>query len=189
MNNFDIWLIAIGLAMDCTTVSITSGMILKKIIWKSIIRMAFFFGLFQAIMPLIGWLSTNYFSRQIEEFDHWIAFLFLVLIGGKMIKDAFTKEDEENTFNPNSMKVILTLAVATSIDALAIGVSFSCLGMNSISQILSPIVIIGFVSFVLSILGFILGACFGSRINFKTELLGGIVLIIIGVKILIQHLT
>ena len=189
MNNFDIWLLAIGLAMDCTTVSMTSGIIQKKIVWRSILRMAFFFGLFQAIMPLIGWLSTNYFNRQIESFDHWIAFFLLALVGGKMLKDAFSKEEECNSFNPNSIKVIITLAIATSIDALAIGISFSCLGMNTISYILYPIAVIGFVSFVLSIAGNILGVFFGSKINLRAELLGGIVLLAIGIKILIQHLN
>ena len=106
-----------------------------------------------------------------------------------MLKDAFSKEEECNSFNPNSIKVIITLAIATSIDALAIGISFSCLGMNMISDILYPIAVIGFVSFALSIVGNILGVFFGSKINLRAELLGGIVLLAIGIKILIQHLN
>lgn len=188
MNSFEIWLLAIGLAMDCFTVSITSGIILKKIIWKSVLKMAFFFGLFQALMPLIGWVSTNYFNREVEDFDHWIAFLLLAFIGGKMVKESFSKEEDKKAFNPGSMKVILTLSVATSIDALAVGISFACLDMNSFSDIISPITIIGFVSFIFSIIGNIIGAYFGSKVNLKAELLGGIVLLVIGFKILIQHL-
>lgn len=188
MNNLEIWLLAIGLAMDCFTVSITSGLILKKIDWKAILTMAFFFGLFQAVMPLIGWFSTNHFNSLIEDFDHWIAFLLLAFIGGKMIKESFEQDDDKRCFNPRSLKVVLTLSVATSIDALAIGISFACLGMNTLTQILYPILIIGLVSFIFSIAGNIIGTYFGSKVNLKAELLGGIVLLIIGFKILIQHL-
>ena len=187
MNNLEIWLIAIGLAMDCFTVSIASGIILKRSIWSVILKMAFFFGLFQAIMPLIGWLSTNHFNSLIEDFDHWIAFLLLAFIGGKMIKESLC-EDDKKSFNPRSLKVILTLSVATSIDALAIGISFACLGMSTISSILYPIAVIGFASFLFSITGNLIGIYFGSKTDIKAELWGGIVLLIIGFKILIQHI-
>ncbi len=188
MSTLEIWLLAISLAMDCFTVSITSGIILKKKCWSTILKMAFFFGLFQAIMPLIGWFCTNNFNKLIESFDHWIAFILLALIGGKMIKESFCQEEEKRCFNPCSLKVILTLAVATSIDALAVGISFVCIGMNTISSIITPVIIIGIVSFAASIIGNLIGIYFGNRFKIKTELIGGIILIIIGLKILFQHL-
>lgn len=188
MNTIEIWLIAVGLAMDCLAVSITSGIILKKTEWKTMLTMAFFFGFFQFLMPLLGWLAASRFSYLIQNIDHWIAFGLLLFLGGKMILEGFKKEDCKGNFNPASLKVVLTLAIATSIDALAVGISFACLGMVTFQSILSPILIIGFVSFVISLLGLLCGIYCGCRHNLRMEIWGGIILIIIGFKILVEHL-
>lgn len=188
MNNLEIWLIAISLAMDCLAVSITSGIILKKINWRAMLIMAFFFGFFQSLMPFLGWLGASRFSGLIECVDHWIAFFLLLILGGKMIIESFKKEDCKGDFNPGSLKVVFTLAIATSIDALAVGVSFAFLGMRTIESILSPILIFGLVSFIMSVLGLLFGIFFGCKCNLKIELWGGLILIIIGTKILIEHL-
>lgn len=187
MSNFEIWLLAVSLAMDCFSVSITSGIILRRICWHTFITLAFFFGLFQALMPLIGWFSASRFYQHIERFDHWIAFGLLLILGIRMIKESF-KDEEEHHFNPTRLPVILTLSVATSIDALAIGISFACIGMTTWKDIVSPIIIIGLVSFLFSIAGCLIGVGFGKRINLRAELWAGIILIGIGVKILVEHL-
>lgn len=188
MNSFEILLIAIGLAMDCLAVSIASGIIIKKVEWRTMLTMAFFFGLFQAAMPFVGWLFASRFSHLIESVDHWIAFLLLLFLGGKMIIESFKEDDCKKDFNPASLKVVLALAVATSIDALAVGVSFAFLGMSTIDAILMPISIIGLVSFIISLCGLLFGIFFGCRHNMRVELWGGLILIIIGCKILIEHL-
>ena len=190
MTESDICLLAIGLAMDCLAVSIASGIILKRIQWRPMLVMAFFFGLFQAIMPLLGWLGASTFSHLIESVDHWIAFAILAFLGGRMIKESFKEEDCCQRFNPASLKVVITMAIATSIDALAIGVSFAFLGIKSCSSILYPVGIIGFVSFLIFLIGLIFGIRFGCGIarKLRAELWGGIILILIGTKILIEHL-
>ena len=190
MTGLEIWLLAIGLAMDCFAVSIASGIILKRIQWKPMLVMAFAFGFFQAAMPFIGWMFAKSFSHLIESIDHWIAFSILAFLGGRMIWESFKEEEECRLFNPASLKVVLTMAVATSIDALAVGISFAFLGVQSYSEILSPILIIGFVSFVLSLIGLVFGIQCGCGLarKLKAELWGGIILVIIGVKILIEHL-
>ena len=190
MTGLEIWLLAIGLAMDCLAVSIASGIILKRIQWRPMLVMAIFFGLFQAIMPLLGWLGASTFSHLIESVDHWIAFAILAFLGGRMIKESFKEEDCCQRFNPASLKVVITMAIATSIDALAIGVSFAFLGIKSCSSILYPVGIIGFVSFLMSLIGLIFGIRFGCGIarKLRAELWGGIILILIGTKILIEHL-
>lgn len=190
MSGLKIWLIALGLAMDCFAVSIASGIILKKTVWRTMFTMALLFGLFQGGMPLLGWLLAHSFSQYITQIDHWIAFGILMILGIKMIYESF-KHEEEKSFDPSKLKVILTLAVATSIDAMAIGVSFSCLGIDSIKEMMMPSLIIGFVSFVMSILGLLIGIKFGNRFAKKihAEFWGGIILIIIGIKILTEHLS
>ena len=116
MNTLEIWLLAISLAMDCFTVSITSGIIMRRICRRTFFVMAFFFGLFQAVMPLIGWFCASRFSHLIKDYDHWIAFGLLAFLGGRMIKEGFSNDDK-CCFDPTRLKVVLTLAVATSIDA------------------------------------------------------------------------
>ena len=189
MSNIEIWLLAISLAMDCFTVSITGGIIIRSICWRTCLTMAFFFGLFQALMPLIGWYGASHFSHLIGQFDHWIAFALLAFLGIRMIKEGLTN-DEKCCFDPHKLKVILTLAVATSIDALAVGISFAFVGMNTFMDILQPILIIGFVSFLLSIVGHLFGVSFGKLVQkLYPEVLAGIILIGIGIKILIEHLS
>ena len=202
MSLLDIIFLAIALAMDCFTVSIVSGVIDQGDRSRDTLhrrdhgpvpliylRMALFFGLFQALMPLMGWLGISLFSHYIEAIDHWIAFALLAFIGGKMIWESFGPEEEQH-FNPRKLRTQLLLAIATSIDALAVGISFACTGYDALSQLALPIAIIGLVSFLFSILGFCLGHHFGGAITrrLKPELLGGIILVGIGVKILVSHI-
>lgn len=151
---------------------------------------AFFFGLFQALMPVAGWAATTRFSHYLEAVDHWIAFGLLAFIGIRMIADAF-KADEDKSMNPRSLRTQLLLAVATSIDALAIGISYACTGYDSLSSIAVQVLVIGLVSFLMSLLGFGIGVRFGDAVvrKLRPELLGGVILIGIGIKILIEHLT
>lgn len=190
MTNLDIWLLAIGLAMDCFAVSIASGIIMKSIRLRPMLSMAFAFGFFQALMPLLGWIGASFFSHLIEDWDHWIAFAILAFLGGRMVCESFKDEECRHEFDPTNLNVLLTLAVATSIDALAVGISFAFLGTYSIYTILPPIGIIGLVSFVLSLAGLMFGICFGHGLarKLRAELWGGIILIAIGTKILIEHL-
>ncbi len=174
--------------MDCFTVSVTSGIILHKIQWNILLKMAFFFGLFQAAMPLLGWLGISLFSDSIKAYDHWIAFGLLFYIGIHMVREHFDKE-KTCCFDPTQLKVILMLAVATSIDAFAVGISFGVTGFNTLVSLIFPLITIGITSFILSIAGGLIGACFGRKYHFYSELFGGIILIGIGLKILISHLV
>jgi len=195
MNLLDIILLAVALAMDCLAVSVVSGVIgasgshgySRPFGWLEV-RMAFLFGFFQAAMPLLGWLGMSCFRAQIEAYDHWIAFALLVFIGGNMIRESFGSE--ELHFNPRSLRTQLLLAVATSIDALAVGISFACIGYGRLAQLAFPLVMIGLVSFVFSVAGVQLGIRFGRAITrrFRPGLLGGVILILIGIKILVSHL-
>ncbi len=189
MTILDILLIAVALAMDCFTVSMVSGVMTRKMFWGRNLRMAFLFGFFQAAMPFIGWIAIHYFQSSVEAYDHWIAFGLLLLIGGKMILDAF-KEEDEATFNPLNLGTQLTLAIATSIDALAVGISFACSGYGTVQSLILPLAVIGLVSFIFSIAGLLLGVRFGGAVarRFKPEIIGGVILIAIGVKILLEHL-
>ncbi len=202
MNLLDIILLAVALAMDCFTVSIVSGVIdhgdwhndsseakIRVPVPVIYLRMAFLFGLFQALMPLLGWLGISHFQTYMEAYDHWIAFGLLGFIGGKMIWESFGDE-EDHHFNPSKLRTQLLLAVATSIDALAVGISFACTGFTMLSQLTMPLLIIGLVSFLFSIVGYHLGRRFGKTITrrLKPELFGGIILVLIGLKILLSHL-
>lgn len=181
-------MIAISLAMDCLAVSITNGIILKRIKWNTMLFTALSFGSFQAIMPFVGWLGASTFSHLIKNVDHWIAFSLLLFLGGKMIIEGLKEENCKHDYNPSNPKVIFALSIATSIDALAVGITFAFLGMGTIAPILSPIFAIGFTSFILSFFGLLFGIYFGCRYNLRMELWGGIILIMIGTKILIEHL-
>ena len=207
MSLIDIILLAVALAMDCLTVSIVSGVLVytvdslqftddyingsERLASKSTVnlRMAFFFGLFQAMMPLIGWLGISHFQQYMEAYDHWIAFSLLAFIGGRMVWESLHPEEEQH-FNPRRLRTQLLLAVATSIDALAVGISFACTGYTSVGQLTLPLIIIGAVSFLFSLIGYQVGARFGKSASqrLKPELLGGVILILIGVKILASHL-
>lgn len=190
MSLIDITFLALALAMDCFTVSIVSGVIIRKYILSVILRMAVLFGLFQAMMPFIGWLGTSYFSHYLESVDHWIAFGLLAFLGGKMIKDSFGSEEEAH-FDPSKLTSQLLFAVATSIDALAVGISFACLGYKNIEQLTLPLIVIGVCSFVMSILGNVLGVVCGKSIvkRLKPEFIGGVILLLIGFRILYEHIS
>lgn len=190
MSNIEALVLAFALAMDCFAVSIAAGVILGCVKWRPMLLMALSFGLFQALNPVIGWVGTDYCRHLIESVDHWIAFAILAFLGGRMIVESF-KDEEDRNFNPESLKVILTMAIATSIDAFAVGISFSCMGILSFAHLLYPIVVIGLVSLMLSLAGLFLGVKFGKRYSqrIRAEMWGGIILIIIGVKVLIEHLA
>jgi putative Mn2+ efflux pump MntP len=186
MNLLDIILLSIALAMDCFTVSIVSGFILRRREWRIILWMSVLFGVFQALMPLLGWFGMALFSQYVESYGHVIAFLMLAFIGGKMIYESFG-EEEKQTFNPRKLVTQLFLAVATSIDAMAVGVSFSAVGYSHISSLWMPLVWIGAFSFLFGVAGNLVGVKFGAvvRGSIKPELLGGIILLGIGVKVLL----
>ena len=188
MTNIELFLLGISLAMDCFSVSIASGFFLHKTDWPLFIKMAFFFGLFQGLMPLIGWLGACQFYHYMESIDHWIAFGLLGFIGIRMIMESLSNE-EKSRFNPRKFKVLLMLSIATSIDALAIGISLPFTGVQSCGSILSAILIIGLVTFFMSLAGCYIGVFCGRRLPFKVEFLGGIILIAIGCNILIEHLN
>jgi putative Mn2+ efflux pump MntP len=184
MDLLTIFIIALGLSMDALAVSLASGCAAKKIELHSALRMAFFFGFFQMLMPVLGWLAGLGFKRSIASFDHWLAFGLLLLIGIKMIREARRPGDCRSRSDAPGLAVLLGLAVATSIDALAVGLSFSLLAVD----IIAPVLVIGLVTFILSFLGVLAGHKFGSLIAGKVEILGGLILIAIGSKILLEHL-
>ena len=179
--------IGIALAVDCLTVSLATGITHKAINKKYALAMSLSFGLFQAIMPVIGWQATVFFDKFIQEVDHWIAFALLSYIGWKMLCN---KDDNtNNSSHKNSILLILSLSIATSIDALAIGITFACVGYKTIESILIPIFIIGLISFIFAISGYTIGAIIGEKAKIPIEKYGGIILIIIGLKILIEHMV
>ena len=187
LNSVTLFSIALGVSMDAFAVAITSGIIINKVKLKNALKIGFFFGFFQAMMPLIGWGAGIGFHRYIEKFDHWVAFALLAIIGGKMIYESL-KEDEdegEKNKNPLQLKVLLFLAIATSIDALAVGISFAFLEVPIASSALT----IGIITFILSFLGVLIGKNSGQLLRGKAEIVGGVVLTFIGIKILFDHLN
>lgn len=184
MEILTIFFLAVGLSFDSFAVSVCSGLNLPKIRFFQAAKIAIFLALFQAFMPLIGWLVGNSIKSLIEPVDHWIAFGLLSLIGGKMIIESFINSEEREIKNPLHIKVILLLSLATSIDALAVGFSFATL----LDRILIAVFIIGTVTFIASMLGILLGKKTGPKTNRYAEILGGLILIIIGSKIMIEHL-
>jgi putative Mn2+ efflux pump MntP len=186
MSLLEIVLIAVGLAMDAFAVSITLGLSTKKPKLTEIIIPGVYFGFFQSLMPMIGYFAGIYFANKIERLDHWIAFILLGLIGGKMIKDSFSKEHGEENTDRNTFGFIkmFVLAVATSIDALAIGVTFAIFKVN----IYTAILITGIITFFIAMCGVVIGNIFGTKFRSKAEFIGGAVLIMIGVKIIIEHM-
>lgn len=190
MTHIEVWLMALALAMDCFAVSIASGILFKRVFWKPMLVMAFLFGFFQALNPFLGWWGTDLCRSLIESVDHWLAFGILGFLGVRMIVESF-KEEEHKRFNPRSYKVIFTLAIATSIDALAVGISFSCMGYHTVASLCYPLAIIFLVSFVLTIVGLGLGLKFGNGFakKLRAEMWGGIILLLIGTRVLIEHLT
>lgn len=182
----ELFFIALGLSMDAFAVALCKGLNMRVYNKKYSFLIAAFFGSFQALMPLIGWLLGTQFARYIRDFDHWVAFLLLAFIGGKMVYDSFKKDDcccekKEEAFN---FRELLMLSVATSIDALAAGVTFAFFKVN----IFGAVLLIGAVTFILSASGVAIGNRFGIRYKNKAELIGGLALIIMGIKILLEHL-
>ncbi len=182
---FTICGIAVGLAMDAFAVSIVSGSVFKGLQIKHALRMALFFGVFQAIMPLIGYAAGNMFAGYIAACDHWIAFVLLGVVGSKMIYESFKfRKVGEKPKNPSNLTVLLMLSIATSIDALAVGITLSVIT----TSIMAAVMVIGIITFVMSYGGFELGKRIGHFFENKIEVIGGLILIGIGIKILITHL-
>jgi len=180
----EIILIALGLSMDAFAVSITLGLSVKKPKIKEFVIPGVYFGLFQMIMPFIGYFAGTYFAQKIQDADHWIAFALLGLIGGRMIKESFSKEKTTTNDNPFQFAKMLLLAIATSIDALAVGITFAFLNID----IWQSVIIIGVVTFCMSMCGVKIGNVFGTKFKSKAEFIGGSTLVILGVKILVEHL-
>ena len=184
MGLLEIILIAIGLSMDTFAVSISLGLSIKKPKLKEMLIPGIYFGLFQMLMPLIGFLAAVSFVDKIQHLDHWIAFILLGFIGGKMIKESFSSDTEKVNGNPFLFSKMLLLAIATSIDALAVGITFAFFEINLFMTVL----IIGLTTFGLSVLGMKIGNMVGAKFKSKAEFLGGVILILLGLKILIEHL-
>ena len=189
MTIAELLLLSVALAMDCFTVSIVNGVIVARRQWTTILSTALLFGLFQALMPLFGWMATSHFARYIEDYDHWVAFGLLAFLGLRMIKESGEPE-EEHHLDPTHLSTQLLQAVATSIDALAVGISMAVTGYMSAASLLWPLAIIGIGSLLFSVAGFLLGLRFGSSIRrrLRPELFGGLILLFIGIRILITHL-
>ena len=185
MSFIEIFLVGIGLSMDAFAVAVTNGITCIGIRPKSIIKVGFFFGLFQALMPTIGFFLGMLFADFVKNVDHWIAFLLLFFIGGKMLYDVFFGKEEEESCTI-ATKALLMQAVATSIDALAVGIGFSVL--EGEFNIWSSASVIGITTFVLSIIGVFLGKYVGGKLGKYAQIAGGLILISIGAKILIEHL-
>ena len=184
MGFLSVLLIAVGLSMDAFAVAVCKGLKMRKIDYGKTLLIGFFFGGFQALMPLIGWLVGIKFQKHIESFDHWIAFILLAVIGGKMIYDSL-KQDDEDISGSFSVYELFILAIATSIDALAVGVAF---GIFDNVNIFYSISVIGITTFIFSVIGVFIGNRFGVVYKSKAELAGGIILVLLGLKILLEHL-
>lgn len=180
MSIWDLFILAVGLSMDAFAVSVCKGLSLGKIKPKHMCIAGAWFGGFQALMPLIGYFLGNFFAEMIEKYDHWVAFVLLAIIGGNMIKESFDKDEKVDS--SMDVKSMLLLAIATSIDALAVGVTFAFLQV----QIVPAVSFIGVITFIFSAVGVKIGSLFGTKYKSKAELFGGIVLVLIGIKILLE---
>ena len=186
MTLLEIFLIGIGLSMDAFAVAICKGLAMPRVNRKQTLLIGLYFGVFQAVMPLTGWLLGSQFARRVTKMAPWIAFVLLAWIGGSMIRESLSKEEkEEAEMGAVSHKELLVLAVATSIDALAVGVTFSMLELAV--SIGAAVALIGCTTFVISLGGVYVGNVFGARYKGKAEFVGGAILILIGVKILLEH--
>ena len=183
MSLLTILALALGLALDAFSVGIAVGIRLPKLSFRPIFRLSWHFGLFQFLMPILGWLAGVTIQSWVAAFDHWIAFGLLTAVGGKMIYESFKIKKAEKQFDPTSLITLLALAVATSIDALAVGITLSLIAKS----IIVAVIIIGVVTFVLSYLGVAIGKRFGHFFESKIEVFGGAILIAIAVKILVEH--
>ncbi len=185
LDTLTLIMIALGLSMDAFAVAVTTGGIVTCNHLRNALRMALYFGSFQAIMPLAGWFGAGRFRTYIVSIDHWIAFVLLIFIGAKMIYEAIHGTEEKMVCEPLSNRLLFMLAVATSIDALAVGISFACLDV----AIVTPVIVIGMITFMLSLAGFRIGMKMGHFFENRIEIAGGIILILIGVKILTEHIS
>lgn len=185
---FTFLLMGVGLSMDAFAVSICKGLSMRKVNKKQCLVIGLFFGGFQALMPFIGWVLGSQFEQYITSIDHWIAFILLGFIGGKMVVEAIREKDEAVEVGkmdpPLDLKEMFILAIATSIDALAVGITFAFLQV----PIVEAVSVIGITTFVISVIGVYVGNFFGNRYKKKAELAGGMILILIGLKILLEHL-
>lgn len=182
MSILDLFILAVGLSMDAFAVSVCKGLSLGKIKPKHMCIAGAWFGGFQALMPLIGYFLGSFFAEMIEKYDHWVAFVLLAIIGGNMIKESFDKDEKVDS--SMDVKSMLLLAIATSIDALAVGVTFAFLQV----QIVPAVSFIGVITFIFSAVGVKIGSLFGTKYKSKAELFGGIVLVLIGIKILLESI-
>lgn len=180
MSILDLFILAVGLSMDAFAVSVCKGLSLGKIKPKHMCIAGAWFGGFQVLMPLIGYFLGSFFAEMIEKYDHWVAFVLLAIIGGNMIKESFGKDEKVDS--SMDVKSMLLLAIATSIDALAVGVTFAFLQV----QIVPAVSFIGVITFIFSAVGVKIGSLFGTKYKSKAELFGGIVLVLIGIKILLE---
>lgn len=186
MSLMEVLLIGIGLSMDAFAVAICKGLAMQKVNYKHTVLIAAYFGFFQAMMPAIGWVLGSQFAKYVTAFAPWIAFILLALIGGNMIRESFSGEEEDaEGGDALSHKELLMLAVATSIDALAAGVSFSMVELAM--SIWTAVLLIGCTTFVISFAGVFIGNIFGARYKSRAEFVGGAILILIGLKILLEH--
>jgi len=177
-------IIAIGLSFDTFAVSVTTGLIISHIKFWQAVRVAIILAVFQAIMPVIGWFFGKQIARFIIDYNHWVAFGLLSVLGMKMMYESFKKDKDSQPFNPLKTTVVIGMAIATSIDALVVGVSFAFIEMN----IYWSAFVIGFVTFLVAMLGMFFGKKVGGRLGKRMEIVGGVILIAIGVKILLEHL-
>lgn len=188
MGILELLLIGVSLSMDAFAVSLCQGLSMPRLNWRHASVIALFFGGFQALMPVIGWLLGSQFAGYIQSFDHWVAFFLLLIIGGNMVREAFAPEEEAedgcSAGEHLDLKRLFLMAIATSIDALAIGVTFAFLEV----VILEAAAVIGVTTFVISLLGVAIGNCFGTRYQKRAEITGGVILILLGAKILLEHL-
>lgn len=188
MSPIELLLLSVALAMDCFTVSIACGIIQRRM-GRQALCMAFLFGLFQALMPLVGWFVGGMFNRQIEAYDHWVAFGVLSFLGCKMIREGCRADKRQQAaFNPSNAAVLLTLSVATSIDAMAVGITFWSMDVRTLPVLFLPLLSIGMASFLLTLVGKYIGVRLGHRFDWPAEQLGGGILIFIALKVLVQHL-
>lgn len=183
MGFVELLMIAVGLSMDAFAVSICKGLSMKKITIGKMALVGLWFGGFQALMPLIGYFLGSTFESHIKAFDHWVAFVLLAVIGGNMIREALSGDDEKAD-DSLAFRTMFMMAIATSIDALAVGITFACLEVD----IIPAVSFIGVTTFILSAVGVKAGSIFGDKWKSKAELAGGIILILIGTKILLEHL-
>lgn len=188
MDVLDLLLLALALAVDCFTVSMTCGIIQKRMGGQAA-AMAVSFGGFQAAMLLLGWSLAASFLTYISAVDHWFAFALLAFVGGKMIWEGCTSKGNCPSCNPSRCSTLLTLALATSVDALAVGFTFTCMGYKSLAAMVWPSFMVGLIAGIMSVTGKYVGVRLGRRFHWPAEQIGGIILILIGIKVLLQHLT